>query len=430
VIPVPIFCDKDDKTYWDFCVHSGMHSSLMRDFHHIWKIIKNEIKSFEYLMITGHSLGGGISILFALETIINRYLPSNKQISVVTFGSPSVISYEKEFDQLSKKSKLILSELHNVCHCFVNKFDPVPRLPTRSEWIMTVIPYALRRVVREKIASSSMIPSLWSKIINYGAKSAHMHFVKTAGRYMDVLQSYHPLGTFYFMTQEQDEPHITKNPKAIEDILGYVPLHKIIDSSGNAIRVGHSYTASKIDGIDDNRFSLQYLRDLTELIYEEEGKGNNEEDTESVVSGLDNDLIDLLTVHNDYDGEWNRYQCIYTIMESDDENVMKLIQNRKLSGKDWLQLVGNHVIGEYIELFSSINIESLSLGEIDTFQKLYAEFSESRGNIKDKSIIRSIKNQTSKMWKTIKQISTPKSTNRVQKSSKSSRSISSSQINK
>ena len=79
-----------------------------------------------------------MSILFALETIINGYISSkNKKLLTITFGAPSVISLERKFNQLSKKSQQILSNLHNSCHCFVNGFDPIARVPSRTEWIMT-----------------------------------------------------------------------------------------------------------------------------------------------------------------------------------------------------------------------------------------------------------------------------------------------------
>ena len=75
MIPIPIFCDKKNSKYWDFAVHSGMYSSLMRDFYNICKIINDRIDTFNTLYITGHSLGGGLAKLFALQCIINNQLP-------------------------------------------------------------------------------------------------------------------------------------------------------------------------------------------------------------------------------------------------------------------------------------------------------------------------------------------------------------------
>ena len=407
MIPIPIFCDKKDVSYWDFAVHSGIHSSLMRDFHDIWRIINKE-HSFETLIITGHSLGAGISILFALQTIIHKYLPSNKRMIIIAFAAPSVISYHKPFNKLSKRSQLILSELHDICHCFVNKFDPLPRLPTRPEWLMTVIPYGMRKAIKEKMTSNSFVPFMWSTLIDHGAHSAHLQFVKTMCKYMDILASYHPFGTYYFCTNQRDQPLITKNPKAIEKILGFIPPHKIIDSSGNSLRVCHF--ASKIEGIEDKRFSSRYLRDLIRIIdiekekEKEKEKGNNDEESismksESLTFIKDLSLINLLTIENDYDGDWNRDLCIYKVMESNDEQIMKkIIAKRKLTPKNWLQLVNDHCMdGDgYNALFENIHIESLSLGYYPHLAKIEAE-------LKDQNMPR-LKKTTSKMYNKIKEM--------------------------
>lgn len=46
-----------DNDEWQFCGHSGMYATLMRDFHRIWKVINNRIAMFDNLYIVGHSLG-------------------------------------------------------------------------------------------------------------------------------------------------------------------------------------------------------------------------------------------------------------------------------------------------------------------------------------------------------------------------------------
>ena len=166
----------------------------------------------------------------------------------------------------------------------------------------------------------------------------------------------------------------------------------------------HFYTASKI-GITENRFSLRYLRDLTRLHDENEEKCDAS-DTDSVRSADDNvynqkkNIIDLLTTKNDYDGEWNEDDCIYNLMRTTQESIERIIQSKKLSGKDWLKLVGNHMTTEYIALFDHINIDSLSLGEIESFKEITADFwDDNEESDEDQSILKSIKSTGAKMWK-------------------------------
>lgn len=406
VIPVPIFCHrKKDETFWDFAVHSGMHSALMRDFFDIWKIIHQRIETFDLLIVSGHSLGGGMSILFALETIINGYISRKKKkhLLTITFGSPSVISLEREFEKLSKKSQLILGNLHDTCHCFVNGFDPIPRIPARTEWIMTVIPYAMRRIIREKFAANSLVAAL----INQGTNKAHKRIFETAGRYIDILASYRSFGTFYFIGK--NEPFITKNCKVIEQILAYLPPHKVMDD-GRTIRVCHFYTAQKI-GIAPNRFSLRYLRDLTRLHQTDDEEKEWQlqcEDTESVRS---DDMNDLLSSRNVFDGDWNEEDCIYNLMKTNQESIERIIQNKKLSGKDWLKCTNNHATAEYIRLFEQINIDSLSVGEIEQFKEMMAQQNMQfhQGYDDDKSsLLNSIKSKGSKMWNNVKKMTSPR----------------------
>jgi len=393
LIPVPIFCHKD-KSYWDFAVHSGIHSSLMRSFHDIWKVLNQQIQAFECLVVTGHSLGGGLSTLFALQTIIHKYLPSDKQMIVITFGAPTVISYEApSFEKLSRRSQVILSRLHDVCHHFVNQFDPISRLATRPEWFLTVIPYAIHRVIQEKIAVNSKVPLVWSSLAKYGSQAFASSFVKIAGKYMEILSSYHAFGTYYFCVEESDDPFISKDPDAVEEILGFLPPHKIFDAEGNRIRVCHRSTT--IDGLDSNdeeqhHFSLKYVNHLRQLLGQNDAVQNNDSQEEGNSAVVNKKLIHLLTEQeNEYDGEWNVHACVYKVMQSENEEIMRFIERRKLSGKNWLQIVDNHSISNYIALFARVQIKALSLGHDEHLSKILKVLNEEE---EDGSFTASIKN--------------------------------------
>eukprot|EP01084_Bolivina_argentea_P055438 101647_1 len=278
---------EDDINEWHFAAHSGIYATLMRDFHRICKIINHRISQFDNLYVIGHSLGGGLGILFGLETIINAFIPSNKSLNIITFGSPCVISYENNFNLLSQNAKKILYKLHNICHCFVNRFDPVPRVPTRIEWMMTVIPYALRKIVAQQVKQKMKLPNFLIPLVKSGVKSGVSKFVQYVEKYLDLLRSYHPFGTYYFYAgKDCDKPFITKNQIVVEKLLGFIPPHKIVTSDGQELRVSH-YSTNKINVKHQSRFSLSHVTELT-LANNQNDNNNNEKEEKKV------NIIDLL----------------------------------------------------------------------------------------------------------------------------------------
>ncbi len=85
------------------------------------------------MYISGHSLGGGLAILFGLRGIIDDIIPlkdkSKESVQIVTFGAPCCIAIEQNMNELSQKSiKEIFTNFANITSCLVNKFDIVPRL--------------------------------------------------------------------------------------------------------------------------------------------------------------------------------------------------------------------------------------------------------------------------------------------------------------
>ena len=356
-----IIDDDIENDEWQFCGHSGIYATLMRDFHRIWKIINIRIAMFDNLYVIGHSLGGGLAILFALESIINKYVPSNKSMQVVTFGSPVVISYENDFNSLSRHAKKILFELHNCCHCFVNRFDPVPRVPARIEWMMTVIPYALRKIIAEQVKEKMKLPGFLLPLVKSGVKSGVSKFIQYVEKYLDLLQSYHPFGTYYFFAgKDCDEPFITKNQTVIEELLGFIPPHKIVTSTGQELRVSHYST--KQHGIKhDSRFSLADITSLT---------SNDDNDNDNIIQpGSDNNkdkdkeeekkvnILELLINKSkeDDDGEGTLYDntSLYVAVESDDDKVRDIYRAKKFSEKGWIMLVSNHLVEQYIDIFKA-----------------------------------------------------------------------------
>eukprot|EP01083_Nonionella_stella_P178503 630754_1 len=362
VIPMPIWCREPQhssnatRAKWQFCGHSGVYATLMRDFHYIWEIITSRLTMFDHLYIIGHSLGGGLAILFGLESIINKYLPSNKSMHIVTFGTPAVISYECRFESLSLNAQRTLFQLHNICHCFVNRFDPIPRVPARIEWMMTVIPYALKKIIADQVKKKMNLPSFLVPLVKSGVKSGVSKFVQYVENYLDLLRSYHPFGTYYFFAgKDCDDPFITKNQLVIEELLGFIPPHKIVTSDNQEVRVRHFSTKNvKAPGIHHrSRFSLQNITEImTELTV------NKEETKDEEQSNEDDTKMDIMTLlrekskKNGADEEGVLYDnsSLYVAVESVESDEYK---TKKLSEQGWVMLVSNHLMEQYIDIFKA-----------------------------------------------------------------------------
>jgi len=72
------------------------------------------------IIITGHSLGGALSSLCALDLTLNPISANQPQITAVTFGSPKV--GDEEF------AKLYNSSIPS-CYRMILKYDGIPLLP-------------------------------------------------------------------------------------------------------------------------------------------------------------------------------------------------------------------------------------------------------------------------------------------------------------
>eukprot|EP01083_Nonionella_stella_P015887 44443_1 len=152
IIPYPMYPKQGEK---EISGHALMEATITRDY----DIIKQEIQSkdIDNLYITGHSLGGGLAVMFGLKAIIDHIIHDDESVHIITFGAPSVIAIEKELDKLSAESKQILKALHKMTHCFVNSFDIVPRILSSSgvKWIDFIMEATTKYVEnwREKIMS-------------------------------------------------------------------------------------------------------------------------------------------------------------------------------------------------------------------------------------------------------------------------------------
>jgi hypothetical protein len=99
-------------------VHAGFNARYRRVKRQLDEIIETNIGSFDRIIFTGHSLGGAIAMLAALDSARNKAW----QPDVVTFGSPKVgdITFGRFFNLYIKS-----------CIRIVVDHDPVIKLPPR-----------------------------------------------------------------------------------------------------------------------------------------------------------------------------------------------------------------------------------------------------------------------------------------------------------
>merc|ERR1712154_701666 len=115
-------------------------------------------------------------------------------------------------------------------------------------------------------------------------------FVQYVEKYLDVLRSYHPIGTYYFYAgKDCDEPFITSNQCVVEELLGFIPPHKIVTSDGQELRVSHYSTRlDRSYSKQASRFSLKTVTEVTQrnlnvIDCKEENEKDDEKENENKV---------------------------------------------------------------------------------------------------------------------------------------------------
>ena len=179
------------------------------------------------------------------------------------------------------------------------------------------------------------LPKFFSPIIKTGVKSGIAKWVQYTEKFLDVIRSYHPIGTFYFMAgKDCDEPFVTRNQAVIEELLGFIPPHKIVTSDGQELRVSHYSTP--LDG--DKQASRFSLKTVTEVTLSNKVNVKSAEDEESK-----SNILDLLVERSNSDEGTMSGSSVYVAVP--DSNAYR---TRKLSEQGWIMLMSNHMIEEYI----------------------------------------------------------------------------------
>lgn len=115
-VPYP-FVPKTGKTHRGFtCIYQSMRDTLIQQ-------IKTLSKS-KKLFIAGHSLGGGLAVLAALDVTVNTKF---KHPFVYTYGSPRVgdPEFASRFNQIVKKS-IRIANVHDIIPTLPDQVYPPP----------------------------------------------------------------------------------------------------------------------------------------------------------------------------------------------------------------------------------------------------------------------------------------------------------------
>eukprot|EP01084_Bolivina_argentea_P183777 317074_1 len=298
---------RNNNSLFDFAVHSGIYAAVLRSFTGILSTLHKFNGLFDKLYVTGHSLGGGLAILFGLQLLLRNLIPKHIKCNIVTFGSPQVISLESK-EHTNMKSQLLLSRLHSMTHCFINKFDIVPRVP--SQWILDILLPVMPKIL--KMVSSGFIMNIG---INMYAQTYVSQLRDSFIKHQDILNTFQSVGTVYFLLHDTD-----KNVYIIDDVADTGIIKQILSFIPPVKR-----SKQELD-LQMKPVTIQYI--LAHYFY----KYVNESVTQT----------QLLIQQKYLDFEHK----IYEIKDSSPEYGK--IKKYLFSNKDWLQLVFDHYIDNYL----------------------------------------------------------------------------------
>uniref|UniRef100_A0A7S0XMR8 AIG1-type G domain-containing protein n=1 Tax=Elphidium margaritaceum TaxID=933848 RepID=A0A7S0XMR8_9EUKA len=160
VLDTPHKLCTDDKKKADLVsVHRAIYLALMKQFDGIFqRLEKLKIGTagckYPRLSIGGHSIGGSLAILLGYELIRREWITEetlkHTPVSVVTFGAPPVMGlYCDSLESIESDKRVQL--LDSLCHCFINRLDPVPRIMTLMSNIPKQMQNALSEMIKKKL---------------------------------------------------------------------------------------------------------------------------------------------------------------------------------------------------------------------------------------------------------------------------------------
>eukprot|EP01084_Bolivina_argentea_P142900 251011_1 len=133
-------------------VHGGIYSKMASNFKRIHKNIESHIEKdkskIKNIVVTGHSLGGGVASLYLLKAFKESLsVYDDLHTLCVTFGSPLVFAKDKTYNQIKND---IFNKLDNKSHHFVNNCDSVPRILGDEKW-MNYLLHCIKQIIIENV---------------------------------------------------------------------------------------------------------------------------------------------------------------------------------------------------------------------------------------------------------------------------------------
>ena len=215
---VPIACPLDAG----IAVHSGMWSATHMEHHqrdaHASRMVREALKnekekaSFDYpVYVCGHSLGGGLALMVALDLMHAGY-----SARIRTFGAPQVL-FEMS-PPLRTTPPTLWARLNEQTISYVHPLDIVPRLPSNEKWMDKLLPLA-------EDAAKQRVGLLGKWKLHEFLEHHQTEFEK----YKRMVQDFRPIGTIQSWTEQKvtsKELLSGNQPPGDADYLTYLHAHR------------------------------------------------------------------------------------------------------------------------------------------------------------------------------------------------------------
>lgn len=136
-------------------IHAGLYQTIQQVGPMILRIVLPRLKRGRELVVTGHSRGGALAVLFAIMVLLNGHDTN----AVITYGSPMFCDSKLAGFVDNSRARMPVFRI-------VNKWDVVPMLPSLRPYVfwrlLLGIPSELRRICR----------GLWRLISRFPKRSA------------------------------------------------------------------------------------------------------------------------------------------------------------------------------------------------------------------------------------------------------------------